>query len=586
MSHADILDTDIHTFLERHERKDLLRFVAVGSVDDGKSTLIGRLLVDTDAVYDDHLADATERGGTGVLDLARITDGLRAEREQGITIDVAYRYFTTASRKFIIADTPGHIQYTRNMATGASTADLAIILIDARLGVQQQSRRHAFIASMLGIPYLVVAVNKMDLVDFDQGVYDRIHEEFRAFTSQLRFVDVRFLPISALMGDNVVHRSESTPWYTGGSMLDILQTVDVQASRNLEVFRLPVQYVVRPHLDYRGFAGQVVSGVVKKGDPVVVLPAGTTSRVRSIDTYDGELAEAFAPQSVVLRLTDEIDVSRGDVLAHPTHAPQVAHSFDAMFVWMSETPLDTGKSYLIKHGARYVTGWLEEVRYEVDLDTLAEKADVETLGLNGIGRVAVRASRPLVFDAYDENRAMGALIVIDSMTNNTVGAGMICRADGRETAADAARAEIPRSGVSAGERARRFGHAGAVLWCEGGDREHVAALAFALERRLFDRGCAVHVLDGSGDGSTSTLAAVASHLVDAGLVAVCVAPGSAPVAQAALGGLPERVVHRVAVGAGAGAGADAVVAPVDVTPEQAAGAVIVALEAKGLRLGG
>jgi bifunctional enzyme CysN/CysC len=581
MSHADILDTDIHTFLERHEQKDLLRFVAVGSVDDGKSTLIGRLLVDTDAVYDDHLADATERGGTGVLDLARITDGLRAEREQGITIDVAYRYFTTASRKFIIADTPGHIQYTRNMATGASTADLAIILIDARLGVLQQSRRHAFIASMLGIPYLVVAVNKMDLVDFDEAVYDRIREEFQAFTAQLRFADVRFLPISALKGDNVVHRSESTPWYTGGSMLDILQTVDVQASRNLEVFRFPVQYVVRPHLDYRGFAAQIVSGVVKKGDPVVVLPAGTTSRVRAIDTYDGELDEAFAPQSVVLRLTDEIDVSRGDVLAHPTRSPQVAHSFDAMFVWMSETPLDTGKSYLIKHGARYVTGWLEEVRYEVDLDTLAEKTEVQTLGLNGIGRVAVRASRPLVFDPYDVNRAMGALIVIDSMTNNTVGAGMICRADGRETAADAARAELPRSGVSAGERQRRFGHAGVVLWCEGGDGDQAAALAYAMERRLFDRGCAVHVIQGAEDGAT--LAAVATQLVEAGLVAVCVAPSDEAAARLALSRLSSAALHRIA--AGPGADADAVAAPSDVTPEQAAGVVISALETKGLRLG-
>ncbi|MEZ4268853.1 MAG: sulfate adenylyltransferase subunit CysN [Myxococcota bacterium] len=581
MSHADILDTDIHTFLERHEQKDLLRFVAVGSVDDGKSTLIGRLLVDTDAVYDDHLADATERGGTGVLDLARITDGLRAEREQGITIDVAYRYFTTAQRKFIIADTPGHIQYTRNMATGASTADLAIILIDARLGVLQQSRRHAFIASMLGIPYLVVAVNKMDLVDFDEGVYNAICDEFRAFTAQLRYTDVRFLPISALMGDNVVHRSESTPWYTGGSMLDILQTVDVMASRNLDVFRFPVQYVVRPHLDYRGFAAQIVSGVVKKGDPIVVLPSGTTSHVRSIDTYDGELDEAFAPQSVVLRLTDEVDVSRGDVLAHTARPPQVAHSFDAMFVWMSETPLDTGKSYLIKHGARYITGWLEEVRYEVDLDTLAEKTDVQTLGLNAIGRVAVRASRPLVFDPYDENRAMGALIVIDSMTNNTVGAGMICRADGRETAADAARAELPRSGVSVGERTRRFGHAGAVLWCEGGDGDASAALAFALERRLFDRGCAVHVVERAHDGAT--LAAVAGQLVDAGLLAVCVAPSSAPVAELALSALAAESVHRVA--AGAGASADAVRAPAGATPEQAAAAIIGELESKGLRLG-
>ncbi len=529
LTSADKFDTDIHTYLKRHENKQLLRFVTVGSVDDGKSTLIGRLLFDTGAVYIDQLEDATT---AGEVDLARITDGLLAEREQGITIDVAYRYFTTSKRKFIIADTPGHVQYTRNMATGASTADLAIILIDARLGVLQQSRRHAYIASLLGIPHLAVAVNKMDLMDFDEGVFRAIEEEFRAFCRQLDFHEVVFFPVSALDGDNCVHRSEKTPWYDGPTVLEHLETADVAQSHNLRDFRFPVQLVVRPHLDYRGFAGQVASGIVRPGDAVKVLPAGTTSRVQTIDTWDGELERAFSPQSVMLRLEDEIDASRGDLIVKAEDEPLEVRTFDAMMVWMAETPLDTAKSYLIKHCARYVRVDIPEIRWKIDLETLGELA-ADALELNDIGRVTITTHRSIVCDPYRENRATGAFVVIDSLTNNTVGAGMILDpAEGVGVDIVAAGEARPRSGISPREREGRLKQLGGVVWLTGQPASGKSSLAYALERRLFDRGYFPTVLDADEFGEPDTfeherafeiseVASVAQQFAAAGVVTIC-----------------------------------------------------------------
>ena len=425
-SDRDLIAADIEGYLRRYQGKELLRFVVVGSVDDGKSTLIGRLLYDTGSVYEDQLAavrKATQLKGADI-DLSLITDGLAAEREQGITIDVAYRYFSTDRRKFIIADTPGHVQYTRNMATGASTANAAIILIDARLGVLQQSRRHAYIASLLGIRHLGVCVNKMDLVGYDREVFSRISAEFSAFTKNLSFGDVGFVPISALDGANCVHRSERMPWYAGPTVLEFLETVPVHDARDLEHFRFPVQYVLRPTLDYRGFAGRVASGVVKSGDPVAVLPSGKTSRVKAIDVYEGPLREAFAPQSVTIRLEDELDVSRGDMLVRPDDLPLVARSFDAHLVWLTEAPLERGKSYLLKHTTQTVRADVDRIHWRKDMDTLEEVA-APTLALNDIGRVTITAHRALFLDPYDANRETGSFILIDPISNNTVGAGMV-----------------------------------------------------------------------------------------------------------------------------------------------------------------
>jgi sulfate adenylyltransferase large subunit len=421
-----LITSDIEAYLRRYQDKELLRFVAVGSVDDGKSTLIGRLLYDTGSVYEDQLAavrKATQMSGTDV-DLSLITDGLAAEREQGITIDVAYRYFNTPKRKFIIADTPGHLQYTRNMVTGASTANVALILIDARLGVLQQSRRHAYIASLLRIPHLAACVNKMDLVAYDQAVFTRIREEFSKFTTALSFSDVNFFPISALVGDNCVHRSTKTPWYSGPTVLEFLESVPVAEARSMAHLRYPVQYVLRPKLDYRGFAGRIASGVVSKGDPILVVSSGKTTRVKAIDTFDGELTEAFAPQSVTLRLEDEIDVSRGDMLVHPGDIPRVATTFDARLVWMHDTPLDARKTYLLKHTTQIVRVDVDRVHWRKDMDTL-EEVSASTLTLNEIGRVTLTAHRALFLDAYDTNRETGSFVLIDSITNGTVGAGMV-----------------------------------------------------------------------------------------------------------------------------------------------------------------
>jgi bifunctional enzyme CysN/CysC len=405
-------------------KTELLRLATAGSVDDGKSTLIGRLLHDAKAILADQLDDL--RGRDGELDLSRLTDGLRAEREQGITIDVAYRYFATAKRTFILADTPGHVQYTRNMVTGASTADLAIVLVDARTGVVEQTRRHAFIASLLGIPHLVVAVNKMDLVDYSEDAFDAVVRDFCAFRSQLAVRDTAFVPISALRGDNVVERSEAMPWYGGLALLEHLETVEIEADRNLSELRFPVQYVIRDgESDYRGYAGQVAGGVLRPGDEVLVLPSERVSTIASIDTYDGPLDEAFAPMSVIVRLADELDVSRGDLICRPDDRPALARELVADVCWMADAPLRAGARYAIKHATHTARAVVETLEDRVEVSSLSRQPGPSELALNDIGRVRLRTSKPLAFDPYTRNRATGSFILIDEATNDTVGAGMI-----------------------------------------------------------------------------------------------------------------------------------------------------------------
>ena len=425
---------------------DLLRFTTAGSVDDGKSTLIGRLLYDTKQVFEDqldHVAQASERrGGEGALDLALLTDGLRAEREQGITIDVAYRYFATPKRRFIIADCPGHQQYTRNMVTGASTADLSVILLDARKGVLEQSKRHAFISALLGIPHLVVAVNKMDLVDYSQERFDELVAEFAGFARKLNGIgtgtgmgrDIAYIPMSALNGDNVVDRSQGMEWYSGPTLLELLEQVEVAYDHPYDrPARFPVQWVIRPAgpggSDYRGYAGQVASGAFRAGEEVVVLPAGQRTSIEAIDTYDGELPEALAPMSVTLRLSDELDISRGETICRPEQAPTVARELEADVCWMTDTPLRQGGRYLIKHTTREVTGIVDELCDHVDVHTLERAGAPQELGLNDIGRIRLRTSAPLVFDPYESNRRTGSFILIDEASNNTVGAGLVVGRD-------------------------------------------------------------------------------------------------------------------------------------------------------------
>jgi bifunctional enzyme CysN/CysC len=411
---------------------ELVRFATAGSVDDGKSTLIGRLLFDTKSIFEDqleHVERTSRQRGDGYTNLALLTDGLRAEREQGITIDVAYRYFHTPRRKFIIADTPGHEQYTRNMVTGASTADLALILVDARKGVLEQSRRHAFIASLLRIPHLVVCVNKMDLVDYREDAFRAVCDEFGGWANKLDISDMTFVPISALHGDNVVDRSENMPWYQGPSLLYHLENVHVASDRNLVDARFPVQWVVRPmsdeHHDYRGYAGEVASGIFRVGDEVVILPSGRESRIASIDTFDGELQEAYPPLSVTLRLEDDVDVSRGDMICRPGNRPREVRDLDAMVCWMAERPLQANGRYRIKHTTRTVLAKADAVRYRIDVNTLHRDERADGLGLNEIGRLSLRLSSPLFLDEYRRNRATGSFILIDESTNDTVGAGMV-----------------------------------------------------------------------------------------------------------------------------------------------------------------
>ena len=435
MSHqSDLIATDIDAYLKQHEQKELLRFLTCGSVDDGKSTLIGRLLHDSKMIYEDQLeairSDSTKHGTTGEkIDLALLVDGLQAEREQGITIDVAYRYFSTAKRKFIIADTPGHEQYTRNMATGASTCDLAIILIDARHGVMTQTRRHSYIASLLGIKHVVVAINKMDLVDFSEERFNQIKDDYLTFAKNLNPQNFFFVPISALDGDNVVNHSERSPWYSspqhnGQSLMEILESVEVAANKNFTDFRFPVQYVNRPNLDFRGFCGTVASGVVKPGDEIRVLPSGKTSKIKSIVTYDGNLDEAFADQAVTLTLQDEIDVSRGDMIVHASAQVSLSNYLKAHLVWMSDTPMQPNREYLFKFASKVTPGSVVDINYRVDVNT-QELLKAEQMSLNDIAQVEVHLDQKVAVDPYAHNRATGAFIMIDRMTNITVGAGMV-----------------------------------------------------------------------------------------------------------------------------------------------------------------
>ncbi len=508
MSHqSELIEKDIDAYLKQHENKELLRFLTCGSVDDGKSTLIGRLLLDSKMVYEDQLAavrkDSTIHGTQGdEVDPALLTDGLKAEREQGITIDVAYRYFSTAKRKFIIADTPGHEQYTRNMATGASTCDLAIILVDARYGVLEQTKRHSFITSLLGIRHVIVAINKMDLVDYSQDTFEQIRHDYADFATRMTADDVHFIPLSALKGDNIVNPSENMPWYEGSTLMHMLESVYIASDRNLIDFRFPVQLVSRPHLDFRGYCGTIASGVVKVGDEVMVLPSRKTSRVKSIEMYEGQIQEAFAPQATTLTLEDEIDVSRGDTIVNVGNVPRVAQRFDAMVVWMDEEPMVPGKQYLMKQTNKISPGQISTLRYRVDVNTL-HRNDAPTLALNEIGRCEISTNEPFVFDPYQKNRATGSFIVIDRLSNRTVAAGMILdRLTGDDTDAlwEVDQVEATRAGqagnVSAEERFNRFGQKPCTVLITGLSGSGKSTTAFGLERRLFSEGRAVTVLDG------------------------------------------------------------------------------------------
>src|SRR3954468_1405445 len=501
MQAVDLSQEDIHTYLARHQKKELLRFLTCGSVDDGKSTLIGRLLHDTKMIYEDQLAavrrDSEKVGttGAGEIDLALLTDGLKAEREQGITIDVAYRYFSTDRRKFIIADTPGHEQYTRNMATGASTCQLAIILIDARHGVMTQTRRHSFIVSLLGIRHVVVAINKMDLVGYSRDVFERIKGDYTGFVAKLDLRDITFIPMSALKGDNVVSKSDAMLWYSGPPLLDHLETVHIASDRNLTDLRFPVQYVIRPNLDFRGFAGTVASGILRRGDEVMVLPSGKRSRVKSIVTYDGELEEAFAPQAVTVTLADEVDVSRGDMLVRPDSPPHVSSQIEAMVVWMAEQPFVPGRTYTLKHTTRQVAAEVAAFRHGVDVNTLEHRA-VARLGLNEVGQVQLSLTQPLACDPYRTNAATGAFILIDRLTNNTVGAGMILEAGTPRQGEPVVTAKGRESLIAPAEREARFGQRPVTVLLVGLTGSGKSRIAYGLERRLWEEGRAVTVLYG------------------------------------------------------------------------------------------
>ena len=506
MSHqSNLIATDIDAYLKQHENKELLRFLTCGSVDDGKSTLIGMLLYESKMIYEDQLAaieQASVTHGTtgGGFDPALLTDGLKAEREQGITIDVAYRYFSTAKRKFIIADCPGHEQYTRNMATGASTCDLAIILIDARHGVMTQTKRHSFIVSLLGIKHVLVAVNKMDLVDFSQERFDEIVGEYRDFAARLEMPDQHFIPISALKGDNLLEHSPNMPWHEGSTLMHQLENVHIASDRNLIDFRMPVQYVNRPDLNFRGFCGTIGSGVIHQGDEVMALPSRKRSRVKSIVTYEGELEEAFAPLAVTLTTEDEIDISRGDIIVRPDNLPTTSDKFEASIVWMSEEPLVPGKDYWVKHCSKLTTGRVTTLRYLIDVNTL-HRRPAPTLELNEIGRCHVQLNQPISQDGYRRNRGTGSFIIIDRVSNVTVAAGMILD---RKTSEQldhwsdeaAAGLESRISPVTLGERSARYGQQPVTVLITGPPASGKTPIANAVERRLFDRGRAVVVIDG------------------------------------------------------------------------------------------
>jgi len=485
------LQSEFALFLEQNLNKELLRFTTAGSVDDGKSTLIGRLLHDSKSLYEDQLASVKNgpvNRSSGPIDFSLLTDGLRAEREQGITIDVGYRYFTTTRRKFIIADTPGHEQYTRNMATGASTADLAVILVDGEKGLLPQTTRHAYIASLLGIPSVVAAINKMDLVGYREERFLTLKEEFLALAERLGLEDVECIPISALTGDNVVERGARMGWHRGPTLLEHLETTPITRPSSTRGFRFPVQYVIRPDANFRGFAGQVAGGVIRPGDAVTALPSGLRSRVESIATYDGSLAEAFSPMAVTLKLEDEIDLSRGDMLVALESPPCVSQRFAATMVWMHAQPLESGRTYLIKQTARQVPGKVTRIRHRVNINTLEPEA-ADRLDINDIAAVEIETNRPLFFDSYSENRTTGSFIVIDPLTNATLGAGMI-----RENLPESSEkwtklgTADSETAVSPLERHRRHGHYPAIILVDAR-----AELARRIERALFDDGFEVMV---------------------------------------------------------------------------------------------
>ncbi len=508
MSHqSDLISTDINAYLAQHEHKELLRFLTCGNVDDGKSTLIGRLLHDSKMIYEDQLAavqaDSVKSGttGAGKIDLALLVDGLQAEREQGITIDVAYRYFSTKRRKFIIADTPGHEQYTRNMATGASTCDLAVILIDARYGVQTQTKRHSFIASLLGIKHIIVAINKMDLVDYSESIYQKIQLDYQEFIAKLTINDVHFIPMSALDGDNVVNKSDNMPWYDGLSMMETLETIKIDGDYNFVESRFPVQYVNRPNLDFRGFCGTVASGVFHQGDKVIAFPSGKSSTIKSIVTYEGDIEKAFPPLAVTFTLDDEIDVSRGDILMGDGSQPMVADSFKATLVWMTEKALVAGRQYVIKLATRTVSGSVSTLHHRIDVNTL-EHHEAEQLELNEIGSCSISVNAPVVFDTYAQVKGTGSFIMIDRLTNVTVGAGMIAGATDLSALKP----------VSPAERAARFSQQAITIALTG---EKADEMATQLERQLFDNGHAATLLEAA---NTEVMDAIKK----AGLIGLCV----------------------------------------------------------------
>jgi len=537
----------LQAIVDTHERTDLLRFLTAGSVDDGKSTLIGRLLHDSKLVLEDQLEAARKaseaRSSTDEgVDLSLLMDGLRAEREQGITIDVAYRYFSTPRRKFIIADTPGHEQYTRNMATGASTADLAVILVDAQKGVVPQTKRHSFIASLLGIKHLVIAINKMDLVDYSREVFDRVRLEYADFAARLEVTDVHFIPLSALKGDNVVDRSERMPWFNGAPLLSYLETVHVASDRNFIDFRLPIQYVIRSGDGFRGYAGTISSGIVRVGDRVSVLPSGRMASVTGIRSADRDVDTAFVPMAVTVTLSDDIDISRGDMLVPVNNVPRVDRDLEAMVVWMAETPLEAGRTYYVKQAASAVQGQVRSLRYRTNVNTLRREG-AERLGLNEIGRIRLQLTRPVAHDSYARNRATGSFILVDRMTNVTVAAGMIIdRAPGDAEPSDSAR--LPKatnvqphgSLVSDEQRRALLKQRPATVWLTGLPRSGKSTIAYALEKQLAKLGHASAVLDGdnmrlgvsydlgfSADDRAENIrraAGVARIMNDAGLIAI------------------------------------------------------------------
>lgn len=544
----ELAQTDILAYLKQHEEKELLRFLTCGSVDDGKSTLIGRLLYDSKLVYEDQLAavkNASLKHGTTDTDFdpALLTDGLRAEREQGITIDVAYRYFSTTRRKFIIADTPGHEQYTRNMATGASNCDLAIILIDARYGVQAQTKRHSYIVSVLGIKHVVVAVNKMDLVNWSEEVFLDIRNQYMGFAAKLGIPDIRFVPMSALLGDNVVHQSTNMPWYAGGPLMHLLDTVNVASDRNFEDLRFPIQYVVRPNLDFRGYSGTLASGVLEPGMPVVILPSRKAAVVEAIHDYSGEQSSAMPGMATTITLTEDVDVSRGDMIVGTENQPTITSEFQANLVWMTDDPLAAGRSYFIKHATQTVPAVVKKIKYRVDINTL-DRIPADEMALNEIGRVQLSVTRPLCVDDYDRNRHTGAFILVDRVTNNTVAAGMIDLSGHRASQPAFSRYESAAVDVQTREslvftqdRQKRLGHKSAVVWLTGRTGAAKRSLAYALEKQLFDKGIAAAVIDGyaarsglsldleGGDPSTGEnvrrTAEVAALFAEHGHVAIC-----------------------------------------------------------------